>query len=768
MEAAEFDATLGGTEQLPFSANSLKFAASRSIEIAAMTESIQRTNHNKLIFQNLPVHMRRRVMSHNSKRLPIKLREAHTKQFKNNGFAVKQKRPSRKYRRRPQNLLDEYNRRQKRHKWLETHIWHAKRFHMIEKWGYRLAYAPCDKAFRACYRATSAHCLLQDISYVTPIEINGPVDTIKELFSSITSPSCGLGLCAKAYIDGKREGMIHLYQSNTYPFGYIGKLNFIWVPHKSKKTLWLFVHPSQTQQIESILTNLIYSNKNYGPEITKKRRKSGGMDESVTIKIKAGIFNRFRLTGPNSHAVLTHSLKCVESAKIKNDDWAKSYDDLNLEEKDEYWESLSTLNSPSQLPPKIIIGLIVKDPRLSRPSKRTKAIIETDTSFDSNIVLNIPSYASSSPLWDLNIHEKLKKKIMSNAEFIQHLTKTKIVPGDINENDPVLQSIPIILIQRPGSQDSDYKKIGYGSGWDIIVPAGYGLPFWLTFIMFGGRSGGLRETENLAFEMGECYFPPDSAAGKLEEKRIENELKEKYFRLPPSKRVNYIKLGINSPFICPWDLLLKDWCEEHIHDFFVLRDRQLLNQIQDSIDRKKLMPEIENSNSCLIPVYLTLKSRGNLKRHALICLPEVTDASNIKTLFEPHHEDPNEKHRKQKRKEHLKELKKFRKNRIKLKKQGHASNVTKRTNEPSEYVRNMRQLWLPSKIDSVRFIGTRQVLGYLSMGALSFSEARSCGIGYVAYNALSELLKMGQNRVLVRNVSSRKYWLANIQTVKNV
>lgn len=98
--------------------------------------------------------------------------------------------------------------------------------------------------------------------------------------------------------------------------------------------------------------------------------------------------------------------------------------------------------------------------------------------------------------------------------------------------------------------------------------------------MFGGRSGGLRETENLAFEMGECYFPPDSAAGKLEEKRIENELKEKYFRLPPSKRVNYIKLGINSPFICPWDLLLKDWCEEHIYDFFVLRNRQLLNQIQ--------------------------------------------------------------------------------------------------------------------------------------------------------------------------------------------
>ena len=82
-------------------------------------------------------------------------------QLRKSGLPLEPKRPSRKFRRRPGNLLLEYNRRQKRYIWLETHLWHAKRFHMIEKWGYKLADFPNDKSFRACYRAMANHCLLQ-------------------------------------------------------------------------------------------------------------------------------------------------------------------------------------------------------------------------------------------------------------------------------------------------------------------------------------------------------------------------------------------------------------------------------------------------------------------------------------------------------------------------------------------------------------------------------------------------------------------------------
>lgn len=67
----------------------------------------------------------------------------------------------RKARRRHINLVLEFNRRQKKNIWLETHIWHAKRFHMVKKWGYCLGDKPTMKSYRACYRAMTEHCLLQ-------------------------------------------------------------------------------------------------------------------------------------------------------------------------------------------------------------------------------------------------------------------------------------------------------------------------------------------------------------------------------------------------------------------------------------------------------------------------------------------------------------------------------------------------------------------------------------------------------------------------------
>lgn len=239
---------------------------------------------------------------------------------------------------------------------------------------------------------------------------------------------------------------------------------------------------------------------------------------------------------------------------------------------------------------------------------------------------------------------------------------------------------------------------GYGSGWDIILPSSYALPFWLTFIMFGARSGGLRETESIAFEMGECYLSPDSDAGKDNEKRIELELHNRYFSRPPSKRVNYTKIAINSPFICPWNTLLNDWSDNQVRDYFVLRNKTILSDIQvrcrsqlqpndknnglpiecfsfeiiflfqDCITKKRRLPKVTNARSCLVPVYIKLTAKGCLQKHSLICLPEAGDVSNIKTLFEPHREDPNEVIRKLKRSEHLKLLKKIRKTKIKLKK----------------------------------------------------------------------------------------------------
>lgn len=464
MEAQEFDATLGGAEHLPYSANSWKFATSRSIEIAAMTESILHpTSKTKLIFQTLPVHMRRRVMSHNSKRLPRKLRNGHLEQLKKSGLPPKQQRPSRKYRRRPANLLQEYNRRQRRNIWLETHIWHAKRFHMIERWGHRLAIAPCDKAFRACYRATSAHCLMQDVSYLTPFQINGSCELIKKAFSSITNSSCGLSVAAKAFVAGNREGTIHIYKPNQYPLGYVGEVSFVWEPCESAdRKMWLFVHPSQSKEVEIILTELSGLKATRESGVPQKKKKP---NENLQAMLMPGAFNRFRLTGPNSHALLTRALKTVDNInKIKNDGWAAYHSNgamkLHLKDKHDYWQILSTAATPSQVPPRLVLGLVVRDPRLSRPNKRTKAKAEYCEELHTEQFLTIPPNASVSPIWETKLHSIIKEKMLSNTQFIEHITKTQLVPGEVYEEDPKLQTIPVVLIQRPGSQNSEHKKLG--------------------------------------------------------------------------------------------------------------------------------------------------------------------------------------------------------------------------------------------------------------------------------------------------------------------
>ena len=45
-----------------------------------------------------------------------------------------------------------YAKRQKDFVWVPTHVWHAKRFHMIKKWGYQIPLEPTQKCFKSTNR----------------------------------------------------------------------------------------------------------------------------------------------------------------------------------------------------------------------------------------------------------------------------------------------------------------------------------------------------------------------------------------------------------------------------------------------------------------------------------------------------------------------------------------------------------------------------------------------------------------------------------------
>ncbi|KAB7503764.1 Ribonucleases P/MRP protein subunit POP1, partial [Armadillidium nasatum] len=144
---------------LPSNVQYEAFCEPRIREIKALDKHLGACEHGQRAFQKLPRNMQRRNVSYNPQRLPRYLREKHKREV---GYNIKiNKRPSRKYRRRPANLLAEYNRRQKSEIWLETHIWHAKRFQMIRKWGYVLPKTPTFKSYRASIRAATESCLVQ-------------------------------------------------------------------------------------------------------------------------------------------------------------------------------------------------------------------------------------------------------------------------------------------------------------------------------------------------------------------------------------------------------------------------------------------------------------------------------------------------------------------------------------------------------------------------------------------------------------------------------
>ncbi|XP_043498681.1 ribonucleases P/MRP protein subunit POP1 [Polistes fuscatus] len=828
----QFDEFLGGTESLPIDVSIMKLAKARAGEILSMTRSIENPRQTKLIFQKLPIHMRRRVMSHNAKRLPRKLREAHISQMGKSGFPPKSKRPSRKYRRRPSNLLLEYNKRQRNKIWLETHIWHAKRFHMIEQWGYKIANFANDKCFKANFRSITEHCLIQDLSYYSCIEIIGPEDILKETLRSHCNPTT-LTFAAKMYINGMREGTVMFFKRNSFPLYPIGNVHFLWRPNCcNQRTIWIWVHPAF---YDDILTNII-SSFNFSPCITKNEESTSSNqlqnsyinENNCQMNLLKGTLNRFRLCGPLALSVLTNSLKLLDMKKnlsTTKDKSNKGYEDVTENKKDilivtdlwykdyyddqenckafkiqeQLWQALQSLDSPNQLPPNMVFGLTVLDPRFYLPEKRTKPEKLT-THFEK--IYNPPAHVNNSPIWDKNLRERISKSCVPTG-LINKLRSSNLVPGVSNDNlfkEDIMAKIPILVIQNPGS----FSR-GLGSGIDIIIPSRWAMPFWLGFILRCARVGALRESKLIALETLNTNSPdinePDTPAYKKEALITKEELEKKYFKYPSNRRVNFIKFAISSPFYCQWNILMKEWSGKE--DFYILRNRTTLTQLQMNLSsfksKKHKVPTSKinldnglNSENCLIRVRISTVNKGCLRTFAIICEPTDLDLKQLKNNKrwsgpeEKLNKDPNESRRKILRKNHLLLLKQYRKQRIRHRKtlENKISNtfeeIIKGTNDVVE-IKNLRQkllnksrktvlehsqimskLYLPD-CKEVRKSCDREVMGYLTQGHFSLSIGQTVGIGYVTIQSIIAMINRKSNIVLVRNNRTRKYRCARLE-----
>ena len=214
-----------------------------------------------------------------------------------------------------------------------------------------------------------------------------------------------------------------------------------------------------------------------------------------------------------------------------------------------------------------------------------------------------------SALWDSDVRKAVKTTQLSQHELNQ-LKAQHLVPGTELNLGRQESRIPVLLLQNPGIRGGgklSQNIMGYGSGWDVLLPSGWGMAFWVAMIYRGARAGGALESRSCALQQGVPHFPDDyidTAAGRDAADALCKELEVKQAKWPPAKRPNYAKLGMSSPFNCQWDKLSDEW-SEHCGDdqnratseelanesntcpVLVVRDKAKLHQLNKLVHDKK-------------------------------------------------------------------------------------------------------------------------------------------------------------------------------------
>ncbi|KAG1461107.1 hypothetical protein G6F56_005800 [Rhizopus delemar] len=683
------------------------------------TKKISSYALNELAFQSLPRGLRRRTASHNLNRLPARLRAKAAKEASQSSPNASIKKKKMRKVKKPVKLVDEYLRRQKSKKWLETHMWHTKRMKMTNIWGHRIASKPNVKSSRVTYKSFTRLCIAHDASYMACVELKGELLDIGKALNAITDLGSASVTSAR-YIRGNRVGYTNLYEYLGYPQKLVCPISFLWKP--SQDVLWLWIHPAAYQEAIQFIQQSI---------------KEQQLD--VVINDLREELLKFELTGPRSTALLHAILDPVSDEKYKGN---------------ALWNDLKSLRSSCSLSPGSVLGLVVNDPRLRFPQKvppRTNEIPSLEQhKINSIVAADWPKDVADCDLWDAQSRKTLFEKKVSEYSLNQR-RGNNLVPGSKLEPTADDSQIPILLFQRgaPVYQQAGVSHLALSSselieGWTLVLPRGWGMAFWKSLVFAGARVAGFEDIRAMHFESGHAYFPhdfPGTRAFETHRQMVRKEAQEVWDKKPPAKRINFAKRGVEHPFECAFESLA---VADHMVDdaarpnYALLQGPLLgsLSQLSEKLNAVVAKRGLDLKLSevvldeMLAKIRLRYLDRGKPATNAMIYLVEE------KTVYEQctHHlQSRSALKTKRKLKEMLEE------------------------DESHKQISN----YIPSK---------SQHIGYITNGNFSFSLGYGFGIGACTLDGLKriEALDTVQNRsvkklVVVRNTTSLKVRPAQLE-----
>ncbi|KNE63011.1 hypothetical protein AMAG_08179 [Allomyces macrogynus ATCC 38327] len=582
-----------------------KYAEARRFEISAMTNVMKKATEmaKSRAFQKVPRFLRRRAASHNPKKIPVRLRDRAIQELANDPITPKKRKPRafRLKRRTP------FPRRQARNgTWLETHLWHVKRFHMRALWGRKVPFTPTQKGARAFYRASQHATTVFDHSYHCQYEFRGPKEDIATVLAKITDP-LGPRVGAGRYASGKRTVEVVLYDpTKTYPAGMLGPATCLWRPAATTtdtdtmRQMWLWTHPAIENAFVSSVASAI---------------SALGL---TTVHVEQlDDIGRLALRGPKSLGLL-HSVLTLADANPTRA--AHSI-----------WRSLIGTTDASPLPCGSVLGLQVWDPRLAYPPRRptysrteadracAQVVLETTWSTDS----------AQSTLWDPAVRSAVRRA-KPREHDLNTRRRANLVPG--TRLTPIAKTDVAFPLLVTRAADATI-------GLDLCIPRGMVLPVWRSLVWAGARPGGLREWRDQHHEAGVPAFPFDFALTDAHAHWTRDEAvvaQAKWTARPAAKRVNYAALSVERPFDPDWTGLFGAGGEDRM-DVDGMTGPWLLSPaltvgLAGALDARRtsqvqttfatlfapLNVPIPSLDAALVQVRLSFPSRGRASEHALV------------------------------------------------------------------------------------------------------------------------------------------------------
>ncbi|SCD22355.1 ribonucleases P/MRP protein subunit POP1, putative [Plasmodium ovale] len=180
---------------------------------------LKKRNIFKRCFQRIHKNRRRRCMSFNPYRVPLICKKVTLDEMLISEPKIKKKKKKMKKRKNikliPHGYIyKQFLMRAKKKNWLETHMYHCKRFRMIDIYGYKLALKNYCKISRRIFRYSKRKSLIHDMSYVEIIEIKGYEKDIINLLKKCTNAEQA-NMFTKKYLLGLLLGKLFIYKCNN-------------------------------------------------------------------------------------------------------------------------------------------------------------------------------------------------------------------------------------------------------------------------------------------------------------------------------------------------------------------------------------------------------------------------------------------------------------------------------------------------------------------------------------------------------------------------